>query len=105
MGPSLVVVVVVWSQICRVDPYSPAKITENKVRLEIRPGWAIFGSNVTPVSLDGILRLDIFMEEKATCMEKKPRERGGKGQGAAALGQPVGPTVLRGSSGQCLGLD
>ncbi|PKI56498.1 hypothetical protein CRG98_023136 [Punica granatum] len=55
-GPSLVLVVVVWSHICRVDPYSPAKITENRVRLENRPDWAVFGSDVTPVSPDGILR-------------------------------------------------
>ncbi|PKI75870.1 hypothetical protein CRG98_003785 [Punica granatum] len=49
-------VVVVWFQTYRVDPYSPAKITEKRVRLENRPDWAVFGSEVNTVSPDGILR-------------------------------------------------
>ncbi|OWM75308.1 hypothetical protein CDL15_Pgr012268 [Punica granatum] len=36
-------------------------------------------------------------------MEKKPRERDGNGQGVAALGQPMGPTVFEGSSKQSSG--
>ncbi|PKI60537.1 hypothetical protein CRG98_019013 [Punica granatum] len=72
--PPEVDVVVVWFQTCRadpynpakitknrfqtyrVDPYSPVKITKNRVRLENRPDWAVFGSDVTTVSPDGILR-------------------------------------------------
>ncbi|OWM72551.1 hypothetical protein CDL15_Pgr005020 [Punica granatum] len=54
--PPEVAVVVVWFQTYRVDPYSPAKITENRVRLENKPNWAVFGSDVTTVSPDGILR-------------------------------------------------
>ncbi|PKI48947.1 hypothetical protein CRG98_030662 [Punica granatum] len=49
-------VVVVCSQSYRVDSYRPAKITENRVRLENRPDWAVFWSDVTVVSSDGILR-------------------------------------------------
>ncbi|OWM83062.1 hypothetical protein CDL15_Pgr011744 [Punica granatum] len=48
-------VVVVWFQSYRVDPYSPAKITENKARPGNRPDWAVFRSNVTMVAPDGIL--------------------------------------------------
>ncbi|PKI40704.1 hypothetical protein CRG98_038904 [Punica granatum] len=48
--------VVVCSQSYWVDPYRLAKITENRVRLENRPDWAVFGSDVTVVSSDGILR-------------------------------------------------
>ncbi|PKI40628.1 hypothetical protein CRG98_038977 [Punica granatum] len=51
-----VAVVVVWFQSCRVDPYSPAKITKNIVRLGNRPDWAVFGFDVTTVAPDGILR-------------------------------------------------
>ncbi|OWM91609.1 hypothetical protein CDL15_Pgr022358 [Punica granatum] len=51
----LMQVVVVWFQTYRVDPYSPAKITENRVRLENRPDWAVFGSDFTTVSPDGIV--------------------------------------------------
>ncbi|OWM75367.1 hypothetical protein CDL15_Pgr021083 [Punica granatum] len=54
--PSKVVGVVVWFQIYWVDLYNPAKITENRVRLENRPDWAVFGSDVTTMSPDGILR-------------------------------------------------
>ncbi|PKI49667.1 hypothetical protein CRG98_029912 [Punica granatum] len=65
--PSEVAIVVVWFQTYRVDPYdpakitenrvdlySPAKITENRVRLEKRPDWAVFESDVTTVSFNGI---------------------------------------------------
>ncbi|OWM77481.1 hypothetical protein CDL15_Pgr016878 [Punica granatum] len=55
-GPPEVVVVVVWFQTYRVDPYSPAKIMENRVRLENRPDWAVFESDVTMVSPNGVLR-------------------------------------------------
>ncbi|PKI44998.1 hypothetical protein CRG98_034605 [Punica granatum] len=54
--PSEVAVVVVWFQTYRVDLYSPAKFTENRVLLENKPDWAVFGSDVTTVSPDGILR-------------------------------------------------
>ncbi|OWM76841.1 hypothetical protein CDL15_Pgr016488 [Punica granatum] len=47
-----VVVVVVWLQSYRVNPYSPSKITENRVRPGNRPDWAIFGSDVTTVAPD-----------------------------------------------------
>ncbi|OWM77124.1 hypothetical protein CDL15_Pgr013215 [Punica granatum] len=50
-----VAMMVVWSQTYQVDPYSPAKITKSKVRLENKPDWAVFGSNVTTVSPNGIL--------------------------------------------------
>ncbi|OWM66808.1 hypothetical protein CDL15_Pgr012400 [Punica granatum] len=51
-----VAMVVIWFQTYRVDLYSPVKITENRVRLENRPNRAVFGSDVTTVSPDGILR-------------------------------------------------
>ncbi|PKI78418.1 hypothetical protein CRG98_001191 [Punica granatum] len=40
---------------CRVDRYSPVKITENRARPRNKPDWAVFGSNVTTVALDEIL--------------------------------------------------
>ncbi|PKI50186.1 hypothetical protein CRG98_029430 [Punica granatum] len=43
-----------WSY--RVDPYSPAKITENRVHSGNWPVWAVFGSEFTTVDPDGILR-------------------------------------------------
>ncbi|OWM72785.1 hypothetical protein CDL15_Pgr024837 [Punica granatum] len=47
--------VVVCSQSYRVDPYSPAKITENRVRPGNWPDWAVFGSEFTTVDPNGIL--------------------------------------------------
>ncbi|PKI72118.1 hypothetical protein CRG98_007505 [Punica granatum] len=41
---------------CRIDPYSPAKITKNRAHLGNRRDWAVFGSNITTVAPDGILR-------------------------------------------------
>ncbi|OWM76874.1 hypothetical protein CDL15_Pgr010261 [Punica granatum] len=55
-GPPEVAVVVFWSQSYRVDPYSPAKITENRARLEIRTRLAPVGSDVATEAPDGILR-------------------------------------------------
>ncbi|PKI60744.1 hypothetical protein CRG98_018864 [Punica granatum] len=55
-GPLSVAVVVVCSQSYWVDPYRLAKITKNRVRLENRSDWAVFRSDVTVVSSDGILR-------------------------------------------------
>ncbi|PKI52161.1 hypothetical protein CRG98_027457 [Punica granatum] len=46
---------VVCSQSYRVDPYSPAKIMENRVRPGNWPDWAVFGSEFTTVDPDGIL--------------------------------------------------
>ncbi|PKI37352.1 hypothetical protein CRG98_042257 [Punica granatum] len=40
----------------RVDPYNPAKITENRTRLEIRTRLAPVGSDVAAEAPDGILR-------------------------------------------------
>ncbi|OWM68515.1 hypothetical protein CDL15_Pgr023480 [Punica granatum] len=37
-----VAVVVIWFQTYRVDPYNPAKITENRVRLENKPRLGSF---------------------------------------------------------------
>ncbi|OWM87871.1 hypothetical protein CDL15_Pgr008317 [Punica granatum] len=54
--PLEVAVVVVWSQNCQVDPYSPAKITKNRARPGYKPDWVVFGSDVTTVAPDGILR-------------------------------------------------
>ncbi|PKI61212.1 hypothetical protein CRG98_018395 [Punica granatum] len=54
--PPKVTVVVVWFQNYRVDPYISAKITENRECLQNRPDWAVFGTNFTTVSPDGILR-------------------------------------------------
>ncbi|PKI26454.1 hypothetical protein CRG98_048857, partial [Punica granatum] len=48
-----VTVVVVWSQSYRVDPYSPAKIKENRARLEIRTRLAPVGSDVATEAPDG----------------------------------------------------
>ncbi|PKI49241.1 hypothetical protein CRG98_030350 [Punica granatum] len=53
--PLEVAVVVIWFKCCRVDPYSPAKITENRARLGNKPDWAVLGSDVTTVVPDGIL--------------------------------------------------
>ncbi|OWM70939.1 hypothetical protein CDL15_Pgr013120 [Punica granatum] len=50
-------VAVVWFQTYRVDPYSPVKITNNRVRLENGPNWEVFGSDVTTVSPNGIFRV------------------------------------------------
>ncbi|PKI51776.1 hypothetical protein CRG98_027824 [Punica granatum] len=47
--PSEVTVVVVWFQSYRVDPYSPAKITKNRL------DWAVLGSEDTTEAPDGIL--------------------------------------------------
>ena len=47
-------VVVVCSQSCRVDPYSPAKITQNRARLEFRTRLAQVGSDVATEAPDGI---------------------------------------------------
>ncbi|PKI42142.1 hypothetical protein CRG98_037458 [Punica granatum] len=115
--------VVVWFQTYRVDPYSPAKFTKNRVRLENRPDWAVFGSDITTLSPDGVLRQGCIDEEvtkalmkmecgrgrlKIFCLGKlikRARERTTMGRVTAALGQPVGPTVIEGRSGQSLGLD
>ncbi|PKI70109.1 hypothetical protein CRG98_009572 [Punica granatum] len=43
------------SQSYWVDPYSPTKITENRVCPENWPYWAVFGSEFTTVDPDGIL--------------------------------------------------
>ncbi|PKI72873.1 hypothetical protein CRG98_006741 [Punica granatum] len=43
------------SQSYWVDPYSPAKITENIVHPGNWPNWAVFGSKFTTVDPDGIL--------------------------------------------------
>ncbi|PKI47437.1 hypothetical protein CRG98_032178 [Punica granatum] len=59
--PPEVAVVVVWFHTYRVDPYSLTKIIENRVRLENRPDWAVFGSDVTTVSPDGILRQGLWL--------------------------------------------
>ncbi|PKI69686.1 hypothetical protein CRG98_009957 [Punica granatum] len=45
--------VVVWSQSYRVDPYSPAKITENRARLEIWTRLTQVGLDVTTEAPDG----------------------------------------------------
>ncbi|PKI72881.1 hypothetical protein CRG98_006749 [Punica granatum] len=92
-------------QSCRVDSYSPAKIMENRARPGNIPDWAVCGSDVTMVTPDGILRQGFIFPWKIrqVGMEKKPRERDGNGQGVAALGQPMGPTVFEGSSKQSSG--
>ncbi|PKI49537.1 hypothetical protein CRG98_030074 [Punica granatum] len=78
-----VALVVIWFQTCWVDPYSPAKITENIVRLENKPDWAVFRSDVTTVSLDGILMQGLIfsMKDKASCIEEEAKEEGGLGNG------------------------
>ncbi|PKI71183.1 hypothetical protein CRG98_008432, partial [Punica granatum] len=38
---------------CRVDPYSPAKITQNRARLEFRTRLAQVGSEVATEAPDG----------------------------------------------------
>ncbi|PKI71926.1 hypothetical protein CRG98_007694 [Punica granatum] len=43
------------NQSYRVDPYSPAELTENRVRHGNWPDWAVFGSEFTTVDPDGIL--------------------------------------------------
>ncbi|PKI66854.1 hypothetical protein CRG98_012720 [Punica granatum] len=66
--PPEVAVVVVWFQSYRVDPYSLAKITENRVRPRNRPDWARFGSDVTTVAPDGIL-----MQGRCSRLLRDPR--------------------------------
>ncbi|PKI56562.1 hypothetical protein CRG98_023088 [Punica granatum] len=51
-----VAVVIVCFQSYRVDPYSLAKITENRIRPRNRPDWAVFESDFTTVAPNGILR-------------------------------------------------
>ncbi|PKI73240.1 hypothetical protein CRG98_006375 [Punica granatum] len=67
--PPEVVVVVIWFQSCRVDPYSHAKITENRARPKNRSDWAVFGSDVTTVAPDGIL-----MQGQRVPTPKRPPE-------------------------------
>ncbi|PKI78553.1 hypothetical protein CRG98_001060 [Punica granatum] len=42
---------------CRVDPYSPAKITQNRARLEFRTRLAQVGSDIATEAPDGIFEL------------------------------------------------
>ncbi|OWM66804.1 hypothetical protein CDL15_Pgr012396 [Punica granatum] len=49
------IVVVVCSQSYRVDSYSPAKITENRVCPGNWPNWAVFRSKFTTVDSNRIL--------------------------------------------------
>ncbi|PKI42831.1 hypothetical protein CRG98_036782 [Punica granatum] len=107
----------------RVDPYSPAKITENRARLEFRTCLAPVGSDIVTVSPDEILRQDEprsinGMEVKFECdlgrledilvqvcrRRQEAMERAAMGV-TAALGHAVGPTCFEDGLGQSLGLD
>ncbi|PKI36002.1 hypothetical protein CRG98_043577 [Punica granatum] len=110
----------------QLDPYGPAKITENRARPRNRLDWTIFGSDVTMVSPDEILRQgqrlptpnsppevivvvvlrkesqidQIYKKTRRQLPWRRSQRRWGGQEGVTVdHGGAVGPTALRESSG------
>ncbi|PKI34666.1 hypothetical protein CRG98_044943, partial [Punica granatum] len=76
----------------RVDPYSPAKITENRARLEIRTRLAPVGSDVATEAADGILRQELSGRPVQPCKDHGKQSTSGNSDpsGTSRVGRRYG---------------